>query len=429
MENKWYHWGRWIDQVLSTSLWLALDTTGVYTKLGIPYVNIAKKLDGNYFFLKEELKDISDFIESRITDDKSWFDTLFSACDTAAVRILALEDKDDVEEFFSVSAEFLNTSFVIGFADYGVERYLEKLSEKTGIAVGDVLAQVKPHKKTPFMEYQEELRSLKEEDILAFVKKYKWMGTHMFMHSGLTEAKVREELEDVSREEHQSASRIELPDEYKEIVAIGSRLTFYRSYLVEIFNMVSYTYRPFLKNLAKEHGLTWDDLLLFTYKEVIALKNEKVIPKDYNERKDGFGMINVNNEIKVVTGEELKKELDECQERIDTKSITELKGMAACRGKVTGVVKIVEEAQHISKLKKGEILVANETTPDYIIGMKIAGAIITNQGGITSHAAIISRELNVPCIIGTKIATKVLKDGDLVEVDANKGVVKIIDKR
>ena len=57
-----------------------------------------------------------------------------------------------------------------------------------------------------------------------------------------------------------------------------------------------------------------------------------------------------------------------------------------------------------------------------------AGAIVTNQGGITSHAAIVSRELNIPCIIGTKIATKVLRDGDLVEVDANKGVVKIIKK-
>jgi pyruvate,water dikinase len=60
--------------------------------------------------------------------------------------------------------------------------------------------------------------------------------------------------------------------------------------------------------------------------------------------------------------------------------------------------------------------------------MKIAGAIITNQGGITSHAAITSREMKIPCIIGTKIATKVLKDGDLVEVDANRGVVKIIKR-
>ncbi len=65
-------------------------------------------------------------------------------------------------------------------------------------------------------------------------------------------------------------------------------------------------------------------------------------------------------------------------------------------------------------------------TPVSVPAMKNAGAIITDEGGITSHAAIVSRELGIPCVIGTKIATKVLKDGDLVEVKANHGIVKII---
>jgi pyruvate,water dikinase len=60
--------------------------------------------------------------------------------------------------------------------------------------------------------------------------------------------------------------------------------------------------------------------------------------------------------------------------------------------------------------------------------MKKAGAIVTDEGGLTCHAAIVSRELRVPCVIGTKIATKVLKDGDLVEVDADRGIVKILGK-
>ena len=67
------------------------------------------------------------------------------------------------------------------------------------------------------------------------------------------------------------------------------------------------------------------------------------------------------------------------------------------------------------------------TTVDYLPAMKKASAIVTDDGGITSHAAIISRELGIPCIVGTKIATKVLKDGDLVEVNANKGEVKILN--
>ncbi len=66
------------------------------------------------------------------------------------------------------------------------------------------------------------------------------------------------------------------------------------------------------------------------------------------------------------------------------------------------------------------------TRPDYIAGIKKAAAIITDEGGVTCHAAIVSRELGIPCIIGTKIATKVLKDGDQVDVNANHGIIKII---
>jgi phosphoenolpyruvate synthase/pyruvate phosphate dikinase len=77
---------------------------------------------------------------------------------------------------------------------------------------------------------------------------------------------------------------------------------------------------------------------------------------------------------------------------------------------------------------KGDVLVATWTEPKYTPIMKLASAIVTDEGGLTSHAAIVSRELNIPCVIGTKNATKVLKTGDMVEVDANNGVVKIINK-
>ncbi|MBI2476111.1 MAG: phosphoenolpyruvate synthase, partial [Candidatus Taylorbacteria bacterium] len=84
--------------------------------------------------------------------------------------------------------------------------------------------------------------------------------------------------------------------------------------------------------------------------------------------------------------------------------------------------------EDLEKVKPGDILVTSMTTPNMVPTMKRAAAFITDEGGITSHAAIVSREMKKPCIIGTKIATKVLKDGDLVEVDANSGVVKILRK-
>ena len=93
-------------------------------------------------------------------------------------------------------------------------------------------------------------------------------------------------------------------------------------------------------------------------------------------------------------------------------------------GKTVGRVKVLISSNQLDKVKKGDILVTHMTTPEYVPGMRVASAIITDEGGITCHAAIVSRELNKPCIIGTKVATKVLKDGDLVEVDTNNGVIK-----
>lgn len=104
----------------------------------------------------------------------------------------------------------------------------------------------------------------------------------------------------------------------------------------------------------------------------------------------------------------------------------ELKGMSAYMGKVSGTVKIVLTVDDIDKVNEGDILVSSATNPDLILAMKKAGAFVTDMGGITSHAAIVSRELKKPCIVGTKFATKLLHDGDEVEVDADNGIVRII---
>jgi len=79
-------------------------------------------------------------------------------------------------------------------------------------------------------------------------------------------------------------------------------------------------------------------------------------------------------------------------------------------------------------MNEGDILVSIATDPDIVPAMKKAAAFVTDQGGMTSHAAIVAREMNKPCVIGTKIATRVLQDGDYAEVDAHKGIVKKISK-
>lgn len=106
--------------------------------------------------------------------------------------------------------------------------------------------------------------------------------------------------------------------------------------------------------------------------------------------------------------------------------ISQLKGMPACSGKYRGKVRVVKNTSQIDKFEQGEVLVAPYTVVNYLPAMKKAGAIVTDLGGITCHAAIVSRELGIPCVIDTKVATQILKDGQIVEVNANHGLINII---
>lgn len=100
-----------------------------------------------------------------------------------------------------------------------------------------------------------------------------------------------------------------------------------------------------------------------------------------------------------------------------------LKGLGASPGLAVGEVRIVQSEKDISKVREGDILVAVMTTPDMVPAMKRASAIVTDEGGMTCHAAIVSRELGVPAVVGTKSATKILKDGMVITVDGERGIV------
>ncbi|MBU0707525.1 hypothetical protein KKG41_04100 [Patescibacteria group bacterium] len=106
------------------------------------------------------------------------------------------------------------------------------------------------------------------------------------------------------------------------------------------------------------------------------------------------------------------------------KDVLVIHGNVASTGYAKGRVKIVNRTSEVSKVEPGDVLVSVATNPSLLPAMKIASAFVTDTGGLTSHAAIVAREFKKPCIISTKIATKVLNDGDMVEVDAKKGDVK-----
>lgn len=103
-----------------------------------------------------------------------------------------------------------------------------------------------------------------------------------------------------------------------------------------------------------------------------------------------------------------------------------MRGLVGAPGKVSGRVVIIHTKHDLRRVFDGAILVSVTTNPDYVPAMRKCKAIVTDEGGITSHAAIVCRELRIPCVVGTKNGTKVFKDGDRVEVDATKGIVRKI---
>lgn len=194
-----------------------------------------------------------------------------------------------------------------------------------------------------------------------------------------------------------------------------------------------YYHLTLLLAIAREVGITEKEIKLLSYKEMMEVLSDKKNFGDIKEliknRKEGWGILMVNGKTEVVSK---PVNVIETMERyqIVAPGITMakiVKGMPTCLGKVTGRVKIVRKLSELGKVEKGDILVAKMTTPDFMMAIHRAAAIVTDEGGVTCHAAIVSREFNLPCIVATKNATQVLADGDLVEVDANEGVVRVTE--
>jgi phosphohistidine swiveling domain-containing protein len=165
------------------------------------------------------------------------------------------------------------------------------------------------------------------------------------------------------------------------------------------------------KQITKKLKIGFTQNLLNGYFEAVLWNDNKVRFSDYNR------ILHTMVERPVFVDSILQDK---------TESLT---GLTVFKGIVKGKVVLINE-KNISTIKfpKNSILVTDNTDVRFISFMKKSGAIVTDRGGLLSHAAIVARELKKPCIIGTKIATKVLKDGDYVEVDANTGVVKILKR-
>ncbi len=214
-------------------------------------------------------------------------------------------------------------------------------------------------------------------------------------------------------------------DKQKDFLEIFREL---RLYVEKVYSETEKFMFFWANQMAKKIKIEPKLILCLTHDEADDVLKGKALPK-FNLLNDRYIMSAVlfdTNGYKVYVGEDVKKIEDDLEKEIISDILT---GQTAYKGKTSGKVKIIfNPALEGEKFNDSDILVTGMTRPEFLPLMEKASAFITDAGGILSHAAIIAREMKKPCIIGTKIATKVLKDGDLVEVDAERGVVRILKK-
>ncbi|PKH46779.1 phosphoenolpyruvate synthase [Dehalococcoides mccartyi] len=174
-------------------------------------------------------------------------------------------------------------------------------------------------------------------------------------------------------------------------------------------------WQPVPSTKQEQQKITEDDIITLA-KLAMLIENHYKGPQDIEWAKE-------ENEIYIVQSRPVTalKDASELEPEIDAPIM--LQGAAASPGLATGGVKILQDPSEIDLVLPGDILVAEMTTPDFVPAMKRAAAIVTNRGGRTSHAAIVSRELGIPCVVGTGEATKVLKNDQMITVDGTHGKV------
>ena len=227
--------------------------------------------------------------------------------------------------------------------------------------------------------------------------------------------------------------KINASESLVEHVRLLQEYIYLRTYRKNAVCKANYYHLPLLFESGKRLNLTKEEVKQLSYPEIIyGLRkriSQKALKKLIKDRELGWALLLLNGRHKDVIG---AKNIIETMERYQIISPGNtmqkiVRGKIACSGKATGTVKVITKLSELSKVNKGDVLVTQMTTPDYMVAIHNIVGLVTDEGSITSHAAIISREFNIPCIIATKNATQVLSDGDIVEVDANEGVVRVIE--
>lgn len=296
---------------------------------------------------------------------------------------------------------------------------------------------------TILSEMPEELRLILEEHR----KKYAWLNhpyasyrqpftvldfvqrlQHLATRSSSAQEVARiEALREADRERFEQILRSAKNQDHSSLIQATRDFAFLRTHMAEVFDRAIVIAREtLLGEIGKRLSLSDAQMVSMTLDEIqasIAQHHPSVETEELDLRAEAFAYVFEAGQKRVVTRDEIYQYEEAEESQSDDTSVSSVNGMVANPGVVTGSAKVLLGPQDNWKVNAGDIIIATMTTPEYIAAMEKAAAFVTDEGGITCHAAITSREFNVPCIVGTYIATKVFRDNDIVCVDTDQNVV------
>lgn len=333
--------------------------------------------------------------------------------------------------------------------DQAQELLREKISINTQKEIDNILRDLlTPQKESLFVKERREMVEMaikmqkgEKPDIDSYLEKYTWTSSQAYLGGFKNRENVLDELKEIVEEgpmerkkkslsiakernkKYSIALRlIEDSSELTGLVQALQELFFIQTYKMDVLHIAHYYFSGVLYQIEDSLGLDRGGLVWLTGREIkMALNGSlEVDPVTTKDRKSGFSIIKKDKIIKVSLTDQQK---EESAEEVDV-----LKGVVANTGRSTGRAKILIEDSDMKKVNYGDIVVSPMTYPNLVPALNKASGIVTDVGGILCHAALISRELGTPCVIDTKEASKVIKDGDLIELNAYEGVVTVIEK-
>lgn len=245
-------------------------------------------------------------------------------------------------------------------------------------------------------------------------------------------AKIRKHYQEIKQEKKKIIKKLTLSAKLQYLFRVSSEFMFIKDYRKGIYQKSYVAMDAVLGEMAKRLNMSLKEVKFLIYDDLhnaLLKKQSSKYKKIAQMRLEKCCIVTESGKMHAYQGAKCEAIVAEIiKNKQSQKNEDVLRGMVAYKGHVQGVARIVLIESDVPKVKVGDILVSSATNPNLISAMKKAAAFVTDMGGITSHAAIVSRELKKPCVVGTKYATDMIKDGDIVEVDAEQGIVKIIKK-